>query len=224
VASRLVIVMLGAPGAGKGTYCKPLIERYGTPQISTGDMFRAAVKQSTPLGLEAKSYMDRGALVPDSVTIGLVRERIQQADCAKGFILDGFPRTVAQAEALESLLASLGTGLTAVIDLEVGREILMNRLTGRRMCRKCDRGNFNIYTLKPKVEGVCDFCGGELYQRDDDKEEVIAKRLSVYEAQTAPLISYYRDRGKLESLVFSGDIPSMVQNIAASIDRRRAAA
>lgn len=220
----LVLILLGAPGAGKGTYCKSLTERYGTPQISTGDMFRAAVKASSPLGVEAKSYMDRGALVPDEVTINLVKERVQQADCRAGFLLDGFPRTVSQAEALGGLLGSLGLHLGLVINLDVERELLMKRLTGRRMCRNCDRGNFNIYSLKPKAEGVCDYCGGPLYQRDDDKEEVITKRLAVYEGQTAPLIAYYSGKGKLVTLSFSGSVPSMVAQIVEAVEKSRSAA
>lgn len=214
----LVLIMLGAPGAGKGTYCKFLIERFKTPQISTGDMFRAAVKQGTPLGKEAKKYMDKGALVPDEVTIGLVKERVTQADCQPGFILDGFPRTVPQAEALDSLLSSLKLDLHVVINLIVDKDMLFKRLTGRRMCRGCSKGNFNVYTLPPKKEGVCDYCGGQLYQRDDDKEEVITKRLQVYESQTAPLVAYYQAKGKLIPMPSNGKVEEMTAKIISAIE------
>ena len=224
MSAPLVLILLGAPGSGKGTYAKQLTERFGTPQVSTGDMFRQAVKQGTPLGLEARGYMDRGALVPDSVTVGLVKERILKPACARGFLLDGFPRTVAQAEALDSLMASLGLRVSLVLNLDVDRPTLLRRLGGRRMCRGCERGNFNVYTLAPKVEGVCDFCGGELYQREDDKESVIQARLEVYEAQTAPLIAWYEGRGILARLAFSGSVESMVARLAEAIERRRVAA
>jgi adenylate kinase len=221
-AKGLVLILLGPPGAGKGTYCKELIQRYGTPQISTGDMFRAAVKENTEIGKLAKTYMDRGALVPDSVVIGIVWDRIRHPDCKNGFILDGFPRTIDQADALVGLLYGVNKSLTLVLNLEVEREVLMKRLTGRRMCRSCDKGNFNIYTLKPKKEGVCDFCGGELYQRDDDREEVILSRLKVYESQTQPLISYYRDRGLLADVKLEGSIEEMLKKIYGLIDGQTA--
>jgi adenylate kinase len=217
-AKPLVLIMLGAPGAGKGTYCKFLIERFKTPQISTGDMFRAAVKARTPLGVEAKKYMDQGTLVPDAVTIGLVKERVSQADCKPGFILDGFPRTVPQAEALDGVLKSLGLELKSVVNLIVDKDILFKRLTGRRMCRKCSQGNFNIFTLPPKKDGVCDYCGGELYQRDDDKEDVINKRLQVYENQTAPLVDYYQKKGKLIAMPSNGKIEEMTGKIIRAIE------
>ncbi len=216
----LILILLGAPGAGKGTYSKPLMETYHTPQISTGDMFRAHLKIGSPLGVEARSYMDRGALVPDSVVIRMVEERITQADCQNGFILDGFPRTVAQADALGQLLAGKGLSLRCAVNLDVDRDILMKRLTGRRMCRGCERGNFNIYTLPPKVEATCDYCGGALYQRDDDKEEVIVKRLETYQNQTQPLIEYYKAKGLLENVVSNGDIAAMLQKIISIIESR----
>ena len=220
----LILILLGAPGAGKGTYSKPLMETYQTPQISTGDMFRAHLKNGSPLGVEAKTYMDRGALVPDSLVIRMVEERITQADCQNGFILDGFPRTVAQADALGELLAGKGLSLRCAVNLDVDRDILMKRLTGRRMCRGCARGNFNIFTLPPKVEGTCDYCGGELYQRDDDKEEVIVKRLETYQNQTQPLIEYYNAKGLLENVVSNSDIPAMLQKIVSIIESRAAQA
>ena len=218
----LILILLGAPGAGKGTYSKPLMETYQTPQISTGDMFRAHLKNGSPLGAEAKTYMDRGALVPDSLVIRMVEERITQADCRNGFILDGFPRTVAQADALGELLAGKSLSLRCAVNLDVDRDILMKRLTGRRMCRGCARGNFNIFTLPPKVEGTCDYCGGELYQRDDDKEEVIVKRLETYQNQTQPLIEYYNAKGLLENVVSNSDIPAMLQKIISIIESRAA--
>lgn len=213
-----VLILLGAPGAGKGTYCKELKQRYNTPQISTGDMFRAAVKEGTEIGKLAKTYMDRGALVPDSVVIGIVWDRIRHADCKGGFILDGFPRTVDQADALVGLLYGVNKTLTVAINLDVDKQILIQRLTGRRMCRSCDKGNFNVYTLKPKKDGVCDYCGGELYQRDDDKEQVILNRLKVYEDQTQPLIEYYQSRGQLETLKLEGEIADMLKRIHGIID------
>jgi len=185
------LILLGPPGAGKGTQAKLLAERLEIPQIATGDILRAAVKQGTPMGLKAKGFMDAGSLVPDEVVVGIVRERLQQVDCARGFILDGFPRTVAQAEALKEMLASLGKNLNAVISLEVDNEALVRRLTGRRTCQECGRG-FHVDFDPPKTDGTCDACGGELYQRDDDREETIRRRLEVYTDQTQPLIDYYR--------------------------------
>ena len=220
----LILILLGAPGAGKGTYSKPLMETYQTPQISTGDMFRVHLKNGSPLGVEARTYMDRGALVPDSLVIRMVEERITQADCQNGFILDGFPRTVAQADALGELLAGKGLSLRCAVNLDVDRDILMKRLTGRRMCRGCARGNFNIFTLPPKVEGTCDYCGGELYQRDDDKEAVIVKRLETYQNQTQPLIEYYNAKGLLENVVSNSDIPAMLRKIVSIIESRAAQA
>ena len=190
------LVLLGPPGAGKGTQAKMLTERFEIPQISTGDILRGAVKDGTPMGLKAKSFMDAGALVPDEVVVGIVRERLQKKDCARGFILDGFPRTVAQADALKETLQSLGKDLDAVVSLEVNTEALVERLTGRRTCRACGRG-FHVKFDPPKIEGKCDACGGELFQRDDDREETIRKRLEVYREQTSPLVSYYRGKNLL---------------------------
>jgi adenylate kinase len=216
----MILILLGAPGAGKGTYSKPLMEKYQTPQVSTGDMFRVNLKNGTPLGVEAKGYMDKGALVPDSVVIRMVEERIGQADCKNGFILDGFPRTVAQADALGELLSRKGLKVRCAVNLDVDRETLKKRLTGRRMCRGCDKGNFNVYTLLPKVAGKCDYCGGELYQRDDDKEDVILKRLETYDKQTQPLIAYYKGKGLLENIKSDGDIPAMLKKVIGIIESR----
>jgi adenylate kinase len=184
------LILLGPPGAGKGTQAKMLTDRFGIPQISTGDILRAAVKEGTPMGVRAKSYMDAGGLVPDEVVVGIVRERLQQDDCRAGFILDGFPRTVAQAEALRESLVQLGRNLDTVISLEVDIEALIERLTGRRTCKDCGRG-YQVRFDPPCQEGVCDACGGELFQREDDRETTIRKRLQVYQDQTAPLVEYF---------------------------------
>lgn len=197
------IVLLGPPGAGKGTQAEVLTKKLLVPHISTGDMFRAAIKNGTAMGIEAKSYMDRGQLVPDEVTVGIIKDRIAQPDCSGGFLLDGFPRTIAQAEALDKLLEDKG-GLDAVLNISVPLEKLVERLTGRRMCRKCGAIYHMLYNA-PAVDGVCDACGGELYQRDDDKLETVTNRLDVYEAQTAPLIGYYEQQGKLFTV--NGDQP-----------------
>ena len=197
------IVLLGPPGAGKGTQAEVLTKKLLVPHISTGDMFRAAIKNGTAMGIEAKSYMDRGQLVPDEVTVGIIKDRIAQPDCSGGFLLDGFPRTIAQAEALDKLLEDKG-GLDAVLNISVPLEKLVERLTGRRMCRKCGAIYHMLYNA-PAKEGVCDACGGELYQRDDDKLETVTNRLDVYEAQTAPLIGFYEQQGKLFTV--NGDQP-----------------
>ncbi|MCX7699186.1 MAG: adenylate kinase [Candidatus Goldbacteria bacterium] len=204
---------MGPPGAGKGTYSEKLIKFYKIPQISTGDILRAAVKQGTELGKQAKDYMDKGLLVPDEIIVGIIEDRIKEPDCKNGFLLDGFPRTVAQADALEFIFKKNNLKLNAVVDFTVREDILYKRLTGRRLCKNCS-ANYNIFTLPPKNEGVCDRCGGELYQRDDDKEEVIAKRLSVYKSQTEPLIDYYKKKGLLKSIDASeGTIDEIVQKI-----------
>ncbi len=206
------LVLLGAPGAGKGTQAKKLIEKYGIPQISTGDLLRAAVSAGTQLGKEAKSYMDKGELVPDRVVLGMVEERLQQDDCKKGYILDGFPRNVAQAEALDNMLNKLGMSLDAALSVDVPFDDLMKRLTGRRTCKACGQ-MYNVYFNPPKKEGICDRCGGELFQRDDDKEETIKKRLEVYNSQTAPLIDYYGKKGILKSVQGTGSIDEIFNNI-----------
>jgi len=206
------IIMLGPPGAGKGTQAKMLVERLGIPQISTGDMLRAAVKDGTELGKKAKEYMDAGKLVPDEVVIGIVKERLAQADCERGFILDGFPRTIPQAEALDRVLEELGKRIDYVINVAVPNEELITRLTGRRTCRKCG-AMYHVVFNPPREEGRCDKCGGELYQRDDDREETIRQRLEVYQAQTAPLIDYYKKKGVLYDIDGTGSIEDIFQNI-----------
>ncbi|MDA8215944.1 MAG: adenylate kinase [Nitrospiraceae bacterium] len=206
------LVLLGAPGAGKGTQAKILVGKYGIPQISTGDLLRAAVAAGTPLGKEAKSYMDKGELVPDSVVLGMVEERLKQDDCKKGYILDGFPRNTKQAETLDSMLSSLNMALTAALSVDVPFEDLMKRLTGRRTCKACGQ-MYNVYFNAPKKEGVCDKCGGELFQRDDDKEDTIKKRLEVYNAQTAPLIDYYGKKNILKSVAGTGSIDDIFKKV-----------
>lgn len=210
------LVLLGAPGAGKGTQAKKLIEKYGIPQISTGDLLRAAVAAGTSLGKEAKSYMDKGELVPDRVVLGMVEERLRQDDCKKGYILDGFPRNTAQAEALDRMLASLGMSLGAALSVDVPFDDLMRRLTGRRTCKACGQ-MYNVYFNAPRKEGICDKCGGELFQRDDDKEETIKKRLEVYNSQTAPLIDYYRGKGILKSVNGTGSIDEIFKDVCAAL-------
>ncbi|MBS1116694.1 MAG: adenylate kinase [candidate division NC10 bacterium] len=210
------IILLGPPGAGKGTQAKLLIERLQVPQISTGDMLRAAVKDGTPLGKQAKAFMDRGALVPDDVIIGLVRERLQSPDCARGYILDGFPRTVAQAEALEKTLADLRLSLDHVLCLDVPSEDLVVRIAGRRTCRQC--GAMSHVRFSPTArDGVCDVCGGETYQRDDDREETVRRRLAVYADQTAPLARFYEGRGLLRRVAGTGEIGEIFARMVRSL-------
>lgn len=211
-------LLMGPPGAGKGTQAVVLAEKLGIPHISTGDMFRKAVKEETALGMEAKRYMDSGQLVPDEVTIGIVRERLAAADCAGGFLLDGFPRTVFQAEALDDIMNDMKTKLDVALNIDVDAEALIGRITGRRMCRKC--GTPYHVTFSPsKAEGVCDACGGELYQRDDDKEETVRKRLEVYNAQTLPLIEYYRKQGIIADIDGNQPMEAVTEAIMKAIGR-----
>ncbi|HEY8343151.1 MAG TPA: adenylate kinase [Calditerricola sp.] len=207
------IVFMGLPGAGKGTQAERIVATFGIPHISTGDMFRQAVREGTPLGLKAKEFMDKGLLVPDEVTVGIVRERLSQGDCAKGFLLDGFPRTVPQAEALDATLAEMGRRLDHVIYLDVRKETLLARLTGRRICRQCG-ATYHVVFNPPRQEGVCDKCGGELYQRDDDKEETVATRLEVNLAQTEPLLAYYEEKGLLRRVNGEQEIDAVFADIA----------
>jgi adenylate kinase len=210
------LILLGPPGAGKGTQAKRLTADLGIPQISTGDMLREAVREGSPMGLKAKSYMDAGALVPDEVVVGIVEERIQQPDCARGFMLDGFPRTTAQADALATMLDKKGLKLDHVVCIEADKEELVKRLSGRRTCRQC-MAPYHVLFNPPKKEGVCDKCGGELYQRDDDKEEAIRARLVTYESQTAPLIAYYEERGLLRRVNGLGTVEEVYERIKQAI-------
>lgn len=211
------LILLGPPGAGKGTQAKILTQKYNIPQISTGDILRNAVKEQTPMGVKAKSYMDSGSLVPDEVVVGIVEERLTVPDCASGFILDGFPRTVAQADALKQMLALAGKRIEHVISIEVDREELLGRITGRRICRTCGKG-YHVDFNPPKVEQKCDDCGGELYQRDDDSEATMRHRLEVYEHQTAPLISYYGHESLLRKVTGTGAISEIQQKIFAVLE------
>jgi adenylate kinase len=210
------LILLGPPGAGKGTQAKLLMERLKIPQVSTGDMLRAAVKAGTPLGRQAQQYMDRGTLVPDEVIIGLVRERLQEPDCAGGYILDGFPRTVAQAEALGKTLSALHAALDHVVSLEVPTEVLVLRIAGRRTCKNCG-AMYHVRFSPSRLEGRCDACGGETHQRGDDREETVRRRLAVYADQTAPLISFYEGRGLLRRVAGTGEIPGIFQRITRAL-------
>ncbi|MDM5318567.1 adenylate kinase [Bacillus altitudinis] len=193
------LVLMGLPGAGKGTQAERIVDDYGIPHISTGDMFRAAMKEETQLGLEAKSFIDKGELVPDEVTIGIVRERLGKNDCEQGFLLDGFPRTVAQAEALEDILKDLGRTIDYVINIKVDKDALMERLTGRRICKNCG-ATYHLVFNPPTKENVCDKCGGELYQRADDNAETVSTRLEVNLKQTEPLLNFYSEKGYLANI------------------------
>jgi adenylate kinase len=198
------IIMLGAPGAGKGTQAKQIAEKYTIPHISTGDIFRANIKEGTELGKKAKSYMDAGDLVPDELVCELVVDRIKQDDCAKGFILDGFPRTIPQAESLTAALKAIGQKMDYAIDIEVPDENIISRMSGRRACVGCG-ATYHIVNIPPKTEGICDTCGKELILRDDDKPETVKKRLDVYHNQTQPLIDYYTKEGILKEV--DGTLP-----------------
>jgi len=211
------LILLGPPGAGKGTQAQMIVERYHIPQISTGDILRAAVKGKSPLGAKAKEFMDRGKLVPDELVIGIIEERLTASDCRPGFILDGFPRTIAQAEALQPILAKMGKSINHVINIEVDEEELVRRLTGRRTCKNCG-AMFHLIFYPAKKEGMCDRCGGLLYQRDDDKEETIRTRLKEYQRQTAPLIQYYQGKKKLRSISGVGEQNQIFERILDYID------
>jgi adenylate kinase len=193
------LVILGAPGAGKGTQAVNLAQKLQVPHISTGDIFRSNIKGGTPLGKLAKEYIDKGALVPDEVTIGIVKDRLQQEDCKKGFILDGFPRTIAQAESLDGMLAEMGTALDHVLDLVVDDGVIIKRLSGRRVCPECNM-SYHIEYSEQARDGICQACGAGLVQREDDREETVINRLKTYHTQTEPLIGYYREKGKLVAI------------------------
>ena len=204
------VIMLGPPGAGKGTQASRIAERYGIPHISTGDMFRANLKNGTPLGDEARQYMDAGELVPDELVIRMVDDRLSWDDAETGWNLDGFPRTIGQAEALDDLLRSKGTPIDVVLRFAVDDEEVVERLSGRRVCRDCGE-IYHVTANPPAEEGVCDACGGELYQRDDDKEEVIRHRLATYAEETAPLESFYEERGLLRDVEAVGEIDTVTE-------------
>jgi adenylate kinase len=212
----LRLVLLGAPGAGKGTQAMKLVEKYTIPQISTGDILRKAVTDGTPLGKDAKVVMDRGELVPDNIVLGLVQARLKQQDCRKGFIFDGFPRNVAQAAVLDKMLSAMDSPLTSALSIEVDKNDLMKRMAGRRTCKVCGQ-LYNVYFSPPKKDGACDKCGGALFQRDDDREETIVKRLDVYDAQTSPLIDYYRNKGILKSIQGTGSIEEIFQRVCSAL-------
>lgn len=209
-------ILVGPPGAGKGTQAVNLAAHFSVPHISTGDIFRANLKEGTPLGLEAKSFMDRGELVPDQVTNKMVKERLGKGDLDNGFLLDGFPRNVRQAEVLEVILDEKKSPLEAALELSVDSAEIINRLAGRRTCRNCQRA-FHLMYERSKVDGVCDGCAGELYQRDDDKEEVIKRRLEVYSEQTAPIIDFYRERNILITIAAMGSVEEISERAIAAL-------
>jgi len=206
------LILLGAPGAGKGTQAKLISEKYGIPQIATGDILREAVTSGTELGRKAKEFMDRGELVPDEIVIGIVKERLAQPDCENGFILDGFPRTLIQAEALDNILAEMNKKIDAVINIDVSEEEIIKRITYRRTCKKCGAIYHLIYN-PPKEDKKCDKCGGELYQRDDDKEETVRERFRVYRERTEPLIDYYKKKGLLHNVDGTKNIKDVFRGI-----------
>ncbi|MFQ5882611.1 MAG: adenylate kinase [Candidatus Methylomirabilales bacterium] len=213
------LILLGPPGAGKGTQAKMLTERYGIPQISTGDILRAALASGTPLGREAKTFMDRGVLVPDEVVIGIVRDRLAAPDCQRGYLLDGFPRTVAQAEALTLMLKELWAELPIVVSLEVQEEEVVRRLSGRRTCRGCGEV-FHVEFHPPRESEICDRCGGSLIQREDDRKETIRRRLRVYREQTEPLIAYYQTQGLLKTVNGLGEMGEIFARISGILEGR----
>lgn len=212
------IVMLGAPGAGKGTQAKMIAVKYNVPHISTGDIFRANIKEGTELGKKAKSYMDQGLLVPDELVVDLVVDRLQQDDCNNGYVLDGFPRTIPQAEALDAALTKFGSKLDFALDIDVADDFIVKRMGGRRACLTCG-ATYHIVNIPPKTEGICDTCGGELVLRDDDKPETVEKRLAVYHEQTQPLIDYYKNSGILVTLDGTQDMNDVFNSIVSVLER-----
>lgn len=212
----MYLLLMGPPGAGKGTQAAKLVERYDIPHVSTGDIFRGALQERTPLGLEAKRYMDVGALVPDQVTVGITRERLAKSDCIGGFILDGFPRTLQQAHALDQMLAKMGIRLNKVVNIVVPDQELIPRLTGRRICQSCG-ATYHMEFRPPAQQNVCDRCGGELYQRTDDQEETVRERLEVYRLQTQPLIQYYQERDLYSEINGAQSTEAVFRDIVVSL-------
>jgi len=210
------LILLGAPGAGKGTQAKKLSEKYGIPKISTGDILREAKQKGTALGLKAQSYMDSGQLVPDDVVIGIVEEKLKDKDCVKGWILDGFPRTLQQAQALDRILTGIRTSIGHVLNFEVDEEKIIKRISGRRSCESCQSA-YHIYFNLPKKDGVCDSCGGRLIQRNDDKEETVRERLKVYQEKTQPLVNYYSERSLLKKIEADDDIENVFMRICSLV-------
>jgi len=219
MSEAIRLILMGPPGCGKGTQGAKLAERYSIPQLSTGDMLRAAVAEGTPVGLKAKEFMERGDLVSDDVIVGIMKERLAKSDCDGGYILDGFPRTVEQARALDTMLADTGKGLMAAINLDVPDEEVVGRIAGRRQCQGCGR-NYHVLFQKPKVEGVCDDCGGTLIQRADDNEETVRTRLANYKAQTEPLLGYYEEKGLLANIRGVGSVDDIFGSICSLIDKK----
>ncbi|HHV13266.1 MAG TPA: adenylate kinase [Clostridiales bacterium] len=211
------IIMLGAPGAGKGTQAKKIASKYGIPHISTGDIFRANIKNGTELGKKAKVYMDQGLLVPDELVVDLIMDRFTEADCEKGYVLDGFPRTIPQAKALDEALAKNNDAMEYAIDVDVPDENIINRMSGRRACVNCG-GTYHLVTIPPKTEGICDVCGGELILREDDKPETVQNRLKVYHDQTQPLIDYYKGKGILKTVDGTKEPEAVLEDIISIIE------
>lgn len=215
----LTLILLGPPGAGKGSQAKSLSLRYGIPQVSTGDILRSAVKDKTDLGVKAKSYMDKGALVPDGLVVEIVAERIKKDDCKNGFILDGFPRTISQAKAFEGMLDEMGKKINRVVNIEVSHKEIIKRISGRRVCRNCGE-SYHVIFNPPVNDKKCDKCKGELYQRDDDKEDTIEARLKVYEEQTAPLIGFYKKKRSLATIDGIGGFQEITEKIVNVLKRK----
>ncbi|NLN15378.1 MAG: adenylate kinase [Tissierellia bacterium] len=211
------IILLGPPGVGKGTQAANIVERYGIPHISTGDILRANIKEGTELGKTAKEYMDKGLLVPDEIVVSIVQDRLTKDDCKEGFLLDGFPRTVEQAEALDKALDEMGIKLDKVVNIQADKEVLIERIVGRRICRSCG-ATYHIKNNPPKVEGICDKCGGELYQREDDTVETVATRIQVYLEQTQPLIDFYRQKGLILDVDGTQPIEEVFNTIVKAIE------
>lgn len=210
------LILLGPPGVGKGTQASNIVKKYDIPHISTGDMFRANIKSNTPLGISAKEYMDKGLLVPDELVISMVKDRLLEDDCKEGFLLDGFPRTIEQGVALDRELHEMGIKLDKVVNIQADKDVLIERITGRRVCKSCG-ATYHITNIPPKVEGVCDIDGGELYQREDDKVDTVATRIKVYFEQTEPLVNYYRQKGLIVDVDGTGEIKQIFDTIVDSL-------